>query len=607
MSNKADCYLENLLPDHFFERLKNNDFIRNYYPPFSQRESWEKLANHPLTAEIFNRADTLLTQGVPQLLYSDYCEFNRNGNRVNYETLFFSRRNALGILTLALCISGNKGKYMPRLMDYLVAILEEWTWCIPAHIEWTKDGVKDIHPTDLFASETAAILGTVYSLIANEIDNAMNGVAEYLRKKTLERTVYSVLRNVEQGITIDWWFTDQKPANWTIWCVFNNLVALTSLEKDNEKLHDVFRRYLQAASRFAYCYDDDGYCDEGPSYYMQAGGMLFRVLDLLDKIQPGSVEKIYQEPKIRAIFEFIVKVRVGDYAINFGDAQPRINKMLSTLLPCGIAIGSDGLKAFGRNQPLTLNGRCGDLLREPLAALFDIPYPFQAPADDELSFSCFPGRLAVTQNKKFTVSLKAGNNAEAHNHNDLGHFSLFFDQKPVIVDAGTGTYAKVNFSPERYTLWYTRGAGHNAPVFGSFEQIAGREYKADFVTAKADELVCDLSSSYPPEAGVKKFLRSIILEDKSLIVRDSIELEQDLAISLTLFTPINPVVKDHKIILGNVVLELEQLELESIEEMPELLHGRVNYPTSIWNGTLKAIRLTGKKNDYRMIFTEAGN
>ena len=51
------------------------------------------------------------------------------------------------------------------------------------------------------------------------------------------------------------------------------------------------------------------------------------------------------------------------------------------------------------------------------------------------------------------------------------------------------------------------------------------------------------------------------------MVKDSFKLKKQLPVSLTLLTTVTPEVKDGKIILDNVVLELKNIELKKIEKM----------------------------------------
>jgi hypothetical protein len=70
---------------------------------------------------------------------------------------------------------------------------------------------------------------------------------------------------------------------------------------------------------------------------------------------------------------------------------------------------------------------------------------------------------ARTNNNPFIAS-HGGNNAESHNHNDVGDFIIYADGAPVIIDAGKGTYMAITFSKNRYTLWYNTSPYHNVPL-----------------------------------------------------------------------------------------------------------------------------------------------
>ena len=85
------------------------------------------------------------------------------------------------------------------------------------------------------------------------------------------------------------------------------------------------------------------------------------------------------------------------------------------------------------------------------------------------------------------------------------------------------------------------------------------------------------------------------------MVKDSFKLKKQLPVSLTLLTTVTPEVKDGKIILDNVVLELKNIELKKIEKMTDLYQDPGTQ--AMWQGNLKAIRLFSNQDDYEMIFT----
>ena len=190
--------------------------------------------------------------------------------------------------------------------------------------------------------------------------------------------------------------------------------------------------------------------------------------------------------------------------------------MISSFNPAGKYFNSELIKNMPELDKERL-GACGDFLASMLELLFDAPEKDVSKCSNTISeLTVFKNRLAVFRSNELSLSLKAGNNDEPHNHNDLGHFELFSKKTPVIIDAGTGAYAKIHFSNLRYTLWNVRGNGHNAPVLGEYEQIVGAEYKADFSIENGDTLYCDLSKAYPQEAKVKSFERKIKYSSKEI-------------------------------------------------------------------------------------------
>ena len=598
--NENERFIHDRLPEDFYRRIETGNFIRQPYPVFADRDAWEKVRSVSKYAPlIIAEADAIEENSVPQLLFSNYSQFRVNGNRSEYEKPYFDRRKNLAFLALAMCLTGDKEKYMSRLLDHVIAILEEWNWCLPAHIIWGENGPDEWRICDLFCAETGAVMAQFHAILGDEIDKEFPGLSEIIREKTLDRTVYNVLL---KGIS-HWWHETTYPANWTVWCSYNNLATAFCLEKDNRKLAYFVKRYLEPTSRFIHYYPEDGYCAEGPSYYNKANLMVFRTLFWLHKSIPGSMDKLFAEPKIKNMVEFIANVRIGGkYQVSFGDAQPILRPDFSSAVPAGVLLNSPEMQALGLLNNAVL-GACGDFLKEALALLFDQPETLPEQLSPGAPVTLFENRLAILRSEGFSASLKTGNNEEPHNHNDLGHFSLFNGSEPVIVDAGTGRYAKINFSPLRYTLWNTRGNGHNAPVFGEYEQLSGREYTAGF-SLKDGHIVCsDLSKAYPAAAGVKRFERKLDFSKDQVIVEDDFELEKSAPAVITLLCTQTPVQKDaHTIQLGDVTLKLEGIAFDSAETMPDLIFSRSGKDINIWGDTLTALRLRSENNSYKLIF-----
>ena len=622
MLRKTDRYIADRLPFDFFDRISAGEFNRPDYPPFSDREAWKKAASSCFAPQIIALADAVPADHVPLLLYSNYCRYNTDGDRISYEKPYFERRKNLAALAVACCLTGDTAKYMPRLLDYVSAILEEWNWCLPAHVIWQENSPGDWRFCDLFCAETGAVLALLYSILGEELDRGYNNSAaalpaqywlaerkdekkmcppfsERLRQQVLDRTLRTVFSRRKRH----WWLTTIKPANWSVWCSYNCLETALLLEKDHKKLASCMKSLLGVTSRFINFNSDDGYCSEGPSYCNKANHMVLRTLLLLNKVTPGCTGKLVAEPKIRALAEFISHLRIGEkYQLSFGDSQPFFSPDMSVIVPAAELFKSKRLAGLAAiTDPLP--GHCGDYLKEFLTVLFDRPESMPQELPEEQALTVFPDRLAIMRSKRFSLALKAGNNLEKHNHNDLGHFTLYDGSTPVIIDAGTGDYGRINFSDQRYTLWNTRGSGHNAPVVNGVEQLEGAEYTADFRVEENRIICCDLSRAYPPDAGIRQFVRRMEFSPEAVSVQDTLTLEKDCTSELLLITPQRvDQLNDGSLMIGKVKLVLSQVELAGVEELPDMLYSSSGKAYSIWGGKLSGIRLKTTSCSYKLDF-----
>ena len=141
------------------------------------------------------------------------------------------------------------------------------------------------------------------------------------------------------------------------------------------------------------------------------------------------------------------------------------------------------------------------------------------------------------------VAAKGGHNDESHNHNDIGEFVVYVDGLPLLVDAGVETYTRKTFSPQRYEIWTMQSAYHNLPTIDGIQQAPGADFAARDVVYEADEaqaaLTLDIAGAYPPEAGLKRWVRTIrLVRGQSVMVEDDYELDHvPRSLVLSLLTP----------------------------------------------------------------------
>ncbi len=501
------------------------------FPPAADRTAWEALLQQALNRRrndyIMGRAEKLLGKPWPELPATLYMEFARNGNRSHFETPYFQRRANLATLVLAECME-HKGRFLDEIANGIWAITEEATWCVPAHASRLPKDVlhrQDLESVDLFAAETAMTLATTRYLLGQELEALSPALSDRVRREVLRRVVEPVEAGDKFGRS--GWLDGRN--NWSPWCASNVLGAAMFLLDSRERLADLALRMMAVADRFIDGYAEDGGCDEGPGYWSEAGGALLVFLELLHSRTRGAID-IYDRPKIAAMGNFIVDAHIaGPWFLNFSDADARTLPPPGKVYRFGERVKSEAMKNLALlamrdwnpngpvSPPIRLSGVSRALLG-PLMELFWIPAdarPNPQPAQTTVWLPDLQ-MMAVRESADgdgLYIAARGGHNAESHNHNDVGHFVVYLDGQPGIIDVGRETYTAKTFSKERYELWFTRGSAHNAPMVNGVEQEEGRERKATQVEFRENGsdvfLAMNLEQAYPARAGIVSLRRAI--------------------------------------------------------------------------------------------------
>ena len=127
------------------------------------------------------------------------------------------------------------------------------------------------------------------------------------------------------------------------------------------------------------------------------------------------------------------------------------------------------------------------------------------------------------------LAAKGGYNDESHNHNDAGTCSVWFNQTPILIDAGVGTYTRQTFSGERYSIWTMQSNYHNLPMINGVPERNGRSFKATEVKASKNSFSANIATAYPKEAKAKRWIRSYKVKDNQAQITDAFELEEVVA------------------------------------------------------------------------------
>ena len=250
------------------------------FPTAAERHAWSAIPERVQKAHI-QQGVKALEQEWTVLPATVFLEFERTGNRSNYQKIRSSRRTKLAHLVLAE-IFESRGRFLDEIVNGIWLICEETYWGVPAHlnIQSRGYGLPDVtEPTvDLFAAETGSLLGWTLYLLGPQLQQVSPLVNERILYE-LDRRILAP--NYERD---DFWWMSFVPDvinNWNPWVNSNWLSLVLLWEKDPDRRIAAIHKILRSLDRFIASYPQDGGCDEGPGYWNRAAASLFDCLDLL--------------------------------------------------------------------------------------------------------------------------------------------------------------------------------------------------------------------------------------------------------------------------------------------------------------------------------------
>ena len=226
--------------------------------------------------------------------------------------------------------------------------------------------------------------------------------------------------------------------------------------------------------------------------------------------------------------------------------------------------------------------------------------------------------LFLTRNDLFALAVKAGDNADNHNHNDTGSFTLYKNGQPVFADIGVESYTKKTFSQDRYEIWTMQSGYHNLPTLMGLNEKDGTAYRAtDIVVSRGDgtaSLSMELAGAYPlksypglhdaahipahPNAtnSAPTYRRSVALHKKEnrVVVTDTTNLPD---VVLNFITYEKPVLKDGLLKIGSLATaSFSGAKPLAVEVLP-ITDARLQ---KAWDHDLYRVRLTMTGNEFTM-------
>ena len=515
--------------------------------PISDRAFWE--GGRDAYASAVTRAEGLLKQPLPAQPDDLYLEYSRNGNRTRWQGVANNRRGRVTALVLAECAE-NKGRFLPAVEELVAALCAEKTWVMPAHdakLENFKGTTIDI---DLGSSALGWNLAMADYLLGDRLSaKTRQAIRENVRRRILAPYADMVAGKRPRN----WWMNTTN--NWNSVCLAGVTgVALAQAESREERA-----RFVAAAEKysknFLNGFTPDGYCSEGLGYWNYGFGNYAFLAETV-RLATGGKLDLMAHPKARMPAAFGARIQID-------------NGLSPAFADCGVFAKPSAPLMYYVNRRLKLGLDGYDTL-DPQAAqstLFeamlyagvrapDLP-PVRTPAGGAASSSAVTSPLRTwfdgagiliarpgpgAKRAQIAVALKGGNNAEHHNHNDLGSFVVALGDRPVLLDPGAETYTARTFSSRRYDSKLLNSYGHPVPVIGGTLQKAGADARAKVLktafTDDSDTLALDLTSAYPvPE--LKSLHRTFAYSRQgagALTVTDRVEMRAPKSFGTALLT-----------------------------------------------------------------------
>jgi len=484
---------------------------------------WKEIMKEKLKS-----CDRTLRDPIPQLPRSLYDDYFRTGQRRPFENLYFYRRRMAEDLALAYIYTG-KTEYLDRCRDFIWAIMEEFTWIIPAHVSLPLSP-KTITRVDLFSSGTAMLLADLWDLLHNDLD-----------RETLDWIHYNILRHVLIPLRdhfYEQWWAKEYHSNWCGVCCGNSGCALILTALDEPWALELLHKILQSVDSFLSTADPEGAWVEGVGYYFYGFSRIVYLADLLFKVTEGKLD-ILEDPIIKATATFPVWTYLPSRSqVNFGDtgSTPSVypdvlKRFMNRYQIPSIAWYIERLK----EENLFRGGSIRDLLWAPS----DVK-----PAPPEQNFKWYRKIGVIITRSSWTdmdapiLAVKAGHNDEPHNHIDVGQFIYHCYGNSFIRDLGVGIYDRAYFGPRRYENPICGAEGHNLIFVNGKSQAVGREYEGKIVDyhreAEWERIKLDLTKAYPSDVLSKATRTFLFFKYDGLVLIDEVKCAENALVETRL-------------------------------------------------------------------------
>ena len=552
-------------------------------PAGTDRVYWNAIAATPSGKAYLQEALAMLSKA-PEVPISDeiYKRANKEGNRGIYKPRYYRTMERLEHFILAECLE-NKGRFVPQIHTYIQAILDMKSWLHPNHDD-AENGVLEGRRVsiDLGARKFGGVLALASSLLTEELSEAMrNAIKEQLQWRITDNYLQSCKVPDENNHWLN------GTSNWNSVCTSGAiLVTITNSDSSEERVAAIgsainsMKYYLSGFGADGYCSEGLGYWGYGFSHYLYLAQMLSDYTDgKINLFAFDNPEKLKRVGNFPEHFE----IQKGTCA-PFSDGVSHIKSSGSNFAE---VLSS---KYYGAKKPSEI--RMEEAVEQIMA--WNNPILFSVEETTSKQESALKGHtyfddfgMVISRGKQkvpFSIALKAGHNAENHNHSDVGTYSIVLGEDFMTGDIGAPSYIAGSFSPDNKarSSW-----GHPVPIVNNTLQANGRAFEGKIIETvfedTIDKVVMDLKSAYAMP--LLKSLTRTIRNDKEgagkISIEDDVVSTAPIAFSTAIMTYSQyEFIDDHTVLLTSehqklkVEIKSKQGVLKITDEKVPVIHLR---------------------------------
>ncbi len=446
-----------------------------------ERPYWDSLA---LTAEgkKYLASAYALIEKEPEIPITDeiYRRANKEGNRAIYKPRYYRTMDCLEHFIIAECIE-NKGAFLEQIDIYSHAIMSMKSWLHPNHDDAQNSVLEGKRVSiDLGARKFGLVLALADVVLKDRISPELSAeINQHLRYRITESYLNSC---AEDNPISNTWI--RATSNWNSVCTSGSLFTIMLTSQSQEERTLAMACAINSMKFYLSGFGEDGYCSEGTGYWNYGFGHYLYLADIFYDYTDGLIDLFeFDNPtklKRVAAFPKEFQIHTGYYA-PFSDGVTSVSPDSDNFayLLAAKYYGADKPKYFKPDESVT------QVIGWEEAPEYVDPNGEISPLPSVTYFDDFGIVISRgSHSTPFSIAIKAGHNAENHNHSDVGSYYILIDNEPVAGDIGAPSYTAGAFdkdNPAR-SSW-----GHPVPRVAGKLQSNGIEFKGEVTSTSFSE------------------------------------------------------------------------------------------------------------------------